>query len=182
MGVGRDSKEKVSYPFEKVSCIMFVMKPDDIKKQNEELLDKVSPDSLEVVYDKDRDIKVPLKVGLRKQVALSDLPVIWLFSLGNLSVKEYNDYLKSNEGKLSINEIAASDLLSRVLKNEKDSVNTYWRLNERMLATGKGLTPSVNINIKPNAVMSQLLNSIEGEIFKDSPENTLDSTPTDSVE
>ena len=74
-------------------------------------------------------------------------------------------YLKDNEGKLSINEIVASDLLAGVLKKDKLSLNTYWRLNERMLTSGKGIKNQVNINIKPNAVMTELLSSIEGEIF-----------------
>lgn len=148
---------------------MVVMEtPESIKQEQQELINTVTDNGsreLEVVYDKDRDLKVPLKVGLRKEVQLSDLPVMWLFALGNLSIKEYNDYLKDNEGKLSINEIAASDLLAGVLKKDSEALKTYWRLNERMLTSGKGVKNQVNINIKPNAVMSELLSSIEGEIF-----------------
>lgn len=143
-------------------------KPETIKQEQQDLIDTVTDNGsreVEVVYDKDRDLTVPLKVGLRKEVQLSDLPVMWLFVLGNLSIEEYNNYLKDNEGKLSINEIVASDLLAGVLKKDKLSLNTYWRLNERMLTSGKGIKNQVNINIKPNAVMTELLSSIEGEIF-----------------
>lgn len=143
-------------------------KPETIKQEQQDLIDTVTDNGsreVEVVYDKDRDLTVPLKVGLRKEVQLSDLPVMWLFALGNLSIEEYNNYLKDNEGKLSINEITASDLLAGVLKKDKLSLNTYWRLNERMLTSGKGIKNQVNINIKPNAVMTELLSSIEGEIF-----------------
>lgn len=143
------------------------MKPDDIKKEQQQLLDKVNnqPRDLEVVYDKDRDLKVPLRVGLRKDIQLSDLPVMWLFALGNLSVKEYNDYLKANEGKLSINEITASDLLAGVLRKDAEALKTYWKLNEKMLANRGVITNNIKINIKPNSAMSELLSSIEGEIF-----------------
>lgn len=143
-------------------------KPETIKQEQQDLIDTVTDNGsreVEVVYDKDRDLTVPLKVGLRKEVQLSDLPVMWLFALGNLSIEEYNNYLKDNEGKLSINEITASDLLAGVLKKDKLSLNTYWRLNERILTSGKGIKNQVNINIKPNAVMTELLSSIEGEIF-----------------
>lgn len=152
-------------------------KPETIKQEQQDLIDTVTDNGsreVEVVYDKDRDLTVPLKVGLRKEVQLSDLPVMWLFALGNLSIKEYNDYLKDNEGKLSINEIAASDLLAGVLKKDKVSLNTYWRLNERMLTSGKGIKNQVNINIKPNAVMTELLSSIEGEIFGVDGDNDTD--------
>lgn len=141
--------------------------PESIKEEQDSLLQTVSnqPRDVEVVYDKDRNITVPLKVGLRKEVALSDLPVMWLFALGNLTVKEYNDYLKANEGKLSINEITASDLLAGVLRKDSESLKTYWRLNEKMLNNRGSLVNNIKINIKPNAVMSELLSSIEGEIF-----------------
>lgn len=142
-------------------------KPESIKKEQDALVEAVSSSDREVqiVYDKDRDIQVPLKVGLRRDVQLSDLPVMWLFAFGNLSVKEYNEYIKENEGKLTINEMAASDLLAGVLKKDKASLKTYWRLNERMLTSGKGIQNNIKINIKPNAVMNELLSSIEGEIF-----------------
>lgn len=152
-------------------------KPESIKQEQQDLIDTVTDNGsreVEVVYDKDRDLTVPLKVGLRKEVQLSDLPVMWLFALGNLSIKEYNNYLKDNEGKLSINEIAASDLLSGVLRKDSESLKTYWRLNERMLTSGKGIKNQVNINIKPNAVMTELLSSIEGEIFGVDGDNDTD--------
>ena len=142
--------------------------PDAIKQEQQELIDNVSANGsrdIEIMYDQDRDIKVPLKVGLRKEVALSDLPVMWLFALGNLSVKEYNEYLKANADKLSINEMAASDLLAGVLRKDSESLKTYWRLNEKMLSNRGVTTNNIKINIKPNAVMSELLSSIEGEIF-----------------
>lgn len=142
------------------------MKPEDIKEQEQALLDAIPTDrQVEVVMDKDRNLTVPLKVGLRKDVQLSDLPVMWLFALGNLTVKEYNEYLKANEGKLSINEITASDLLAGVLRKDSDALKTYWRLNEKMLNNRGAIQNNIKINIKPNAVMSELLNSIEGEIF-----------------
>lgn len=141
--------------------------PESIKKEQQALTDSINSTGreIEVVYDKDRDLKVPLKVGLRKEVQLSDLPVMWLFALGNLTVKEYNDYLKENEGHLTINEIVASDILAGVLRKDSEALRTYWRLNERMLTSGKGIKNQVNINIKPDAVMNELLSSIEGEIF-----------------
>lgn len=148
------------------------MKPEDIKEQEQALLDAIPTDrQVEVVMDKDRNLTVPLKVGLRKDVQLSDLPVMWLFALGNLTVKEYNEYLKANEGKLSINEITASDLLAGVLRKDSDALKTYWRLNEKMLNNRGAIQNNIKINIKPNAVMSELLNSIEGEIFGVDSEN-----------
>lgn len=146
--------------------------PNSIKEEQQALYETVSDKDLEVIYDKDRDIKVPLKVGLRKDVQLSDLPGLWLFALGNLTVKEYNEYLKVNEGKLSINEIIASDLLAKVMKGDQASLKTYWGLNEKMLTSGKGIKNQVNINIKPNAMMNELLKSIEGEIFGVDESNT----------
>lgn len=142
-------------------------KPDDIKQQEQAIVDAISNTDreLEIVYDKDRNITVPLKVGLRKEVQLSDLPVMWLFALGNLTPSEYNEYLKANEGKLTINEIVASDMLAGVMRKDTSALQTYWRLNERVLTSGKGVKNQVNINIKPNAMMNELLSSIEGEIF-----------------
>lgn len=149
------------------------MKPNDIKEQQQELLDKVESldRKVEVVYDKDRDLKVPLKVGMRKNVQVSDLPVMWLFALGNLTIKEYNDYLKENEGRLTINEITASDILQKVMKGDQEAVKTYWKLNEKMLANRGVINNNIKIDIKPNAVMSQLLSSIEGEIFGEGVDN-----------
>lgn len=146
------------------------MTPNDIKEQQDELLQRVdkADRDIEVVYDKDRDLKVPLKVGLRKNVQLSDLPVMWLFALGNLTVSEYNEYMKENEGRLTINEVTASDLLAGVMRKDAEAVKTYWRLNEKMLNNRGAITNNIKIDIKPNAVMSQLLSSIEGEIFGES--------------
>lgn len=156
------------------------MKPDDIKREQDELLEKVEnlDREVEVVMDKDRELNVPLKVGLRKNVQLSDLPVMWLFALGNLTIEEYNKYLTENAGKLTINEITASDLLTGVMKKDEESLKTYWRLNERMMANKGMVTNNIKIDIKPNAVMTELLASIEDDIF--GVDNAIDAEYTDS--
>lgn len=152
------------------------MTPNDIKEEQrklqQEYLERTKDKDVDIILDRKRpEIKVPVKVAVRKNVQVSDLPAVWLFAFGNMSVEEYNQYLAENAGKLTINEMTASKVLEGVLRGDRDDKAIYWRLQERILSKPQAVSTGVSTrDLKPNAIMSKLLDEIEANVFKETKE------------
>lgn len=152
------------------------MTPNDIKEEQrkvqQEFIDRTKDRDISIVMDRKRpEIKVPVQVAIRKNVQVSDLPAVWLFAFGNMSIEEYNQYLKENAGALTINEMTASKVLEGVLRGDKEDKAIYWRLQEKILSKPQAVTTVANTrDLKPNAIMSKLLDEIEANVFKESKE------------
>lgn len=151
--------------------------PADIKQKQQERIDQwndmveQSVADVDLVIDKKRpEIKVPVKVAIDSKVSPSKLPAVMLFALGNLSLEEYNQYIKTNAASLTINEITASRLLNGVLRGDTGDKAIYWRLQERILAR-----PSSVQQLQPPAptqgsIMSEVMEEIEARVFKNAAE------------
>lgn len=152
------------------------MTPDDIKqlqkKAQQEYIERTKDKDVDIVLSNDRpSIKVPVQVAVRKDVQVSDLPAVWLFAFGNLTTEEYNNYLKQNSGELTINEITASRVLEGVLRGDREDKQIYWKLQERILSKPNAVSSKSSIaDLRPNAIMSKLLDEIESNVFKDTSE------------
>ena len=115
-----------------------------------EFLDKVhereraTGRELEVVADAERDMKLPLKVLYEQdKIDVGKLPIWYLQALGSMTIREYNEFVKSNSDKLNINEIAASDLLSGVIAKDAVAVARFWDLQKTLLKS-KNVIQQIN--------------------------------------
>lgn len=150
--------------------------PQSIKKEQEkvqdEFISKVDSNAdrpVELVMSSKRpSIKVPLQVAIRKEVQISDLPAVWLFAFGNLSVEEYNRYLTEHKEDLTINELTASRVLEGVLQGRTEDKQIYWRLQEKILSKPTSVNQRNGMaDVRPNAIMKSLLDEIEKNVFKE---------------
>lgn len=152
------------------------MTPQAIKEYEQqaqqEFIERTQGQDVDVVlHPKRPEIKVPIKVAVRKDVQISDLPAVWLFAFGNMTTEEYNKYLAENAGNLTINEITASKVLEGVMKDNREDKAIYWRLQEKILAKPSAVAGKQSItDLKPNAIMSKLLDEIEAKVFGEASE------------
>lgn len=154
------------------------LKPQDIKKLEsdiqQEYVERTVDKPVEVVLEGSRpSIKVPVQVAIRRDVQVSDLPAVWLFAFGNLTVEEYNNYLKEHAKDLTINEMTASKVLEGVLKGSTEDKQIYWRLQEKIISKPAAVANKTNLtDIRPNAIMSKLLDDIEKNVFENKTNET----------
>lgn len=152
------------------------MTPQSIKeverKAQQEFIERTTGKDVDIIMDRKRPgIKVPVQVAVRKEVQVSDLPAVWLFAFGNLTTEEYNKYIDENKKALTINEITASKVLEGVLRGDREDKQIYWRLQEKILSKPNAVGSKGSASdLRPNAIMSKLLDEIEANVFKDAKE------------
>lgn len=144
----------------------------DIKKREEN-----TGRELEVVVDKRPDIKLPVRVAYQQdKVDLGKLPLWYLQALGSMTMEEYNEFMTKYSKELTINELIASDFIAKVLNKDAVAVERFWRLQEKLLNKPQ-IIQQVNIGqVKPDAVMSDLLDAI-GEKLNIAPPGNSETTP-----
>ena len=122
---------------------------------------------LQVVADKDREIKLPLKVLYEQdKIDVGKLPIWYLQALGSMTIREYNDFVKSNSDKLNINEIAASDLLSGVLAKDATATARFWDLQKTLLKSKNVIQQINNINIGRDDAVKNIIDDISDRLFE----------------
>lgn len=135
---------------------------EKIKKREEETGRK-----LEVVDDSGRDIKLPLKVMYDpKSIQAARLPIWYLQAMGSMSITEYNRFVKSNYDQLNLNEIAASDLLTGVIKKDSTAVARFWDLQKTLLKSKNVIQQVNNITISRDDAVRNIINDISDGLFK----------------
>lgn len=132
---------------------------------------------LEVVADESRGIKMPLRVIYEQEkIDVGRMPIWYLQALGSMTIKEYNDFVKSNSDRLNINEIAASDLLSGVIKKDAVAVARFWDLQKTLLKSKNVIQQINNISITQDTAIKNLMDDIQEGLFtqpqKSSPKLT----------
>lgn len=121
--------------------------------------------SLQPITDTDRNIKLPLRVLYeQKKMDMGKLPLWYLQAIGSMTIQEYNNFLKENEGKLTMNEIAASDLMNGVIRKDPESVKRYWDIQSKLLKSPQ-VIQQVNNNITVNAPMRATLDAIASRVI-----------------
>lgn len=144
----------------------------DIKKREEE-----TNMELEVVVDKRPTVKLPVRVAYQQdKVDLGKLPLWYLQALGSMTMAEYNEFMKKYANELTINELIASDFIAKVLNKDASATERFWRLQEKLLNKPQ-VIQQVNLGqVKPDAVMSDLLDAI-GEKLNIAPPGNSESNP-----
>lgn len=149
--------------------------PTEYHDGMESLLHKIDQASertgkeLMVNIDKNRpDVKMPLRVLYQqKHLEFGKSPIWFLQSISSLSISEFNDFIKKYGGELTIAEQIACDLIAAVLRKDAVAVERYWRIQEKLL-NNRSIQQQVNVAIvKPNAIMSDLLNEIQKNLAID---------------
>lgn len=143
------------------------------KREEAEFVEKVKEREeitgrkLEVVADENRDVKLPLKVLYEQEkLDVGRMPIWYLQALGSMTIKEYNEFVKSNSDKLNINEIAASDLLQGVISHDAVAVARFWDLQKTLLKS-KNVIQQVNqINIGRDAAVKNIIDDIADGLFE----------------
>lgn len=123
---------------------------------------------LEVVADAERDIKLPLKVLYEQdKIDLGKLPVWYLQALGSMTMKEYNEFVKTHQTELNINEIIASDLLTGVLNKDATATARFWDIQKTLLKS-KNVIQQVNqFNFGRDDAVKNIMNDIEAGLFEE---------------
>lgn len=128
---------------------------------------------LEVVADADRDIKLPLRVLYEQnKIDVGRMPIWYLQALGSMTIKEYNEFVKSNSDQLNINEIAASDLLQGVIKKDAVAVARFWDLQKTLLKSKNVIQQINNISITQDTAVKNLMDDIEKGLFNKSEKSS----------
>ena len=99
---------------------------------------------------------------------MGKLPLWYLQAIGSMTIQEYNAFLKENEGKLTMNEIAASDLMNGVIRKDPESVKRYWDIQAKLLKSPQ-VIQQVNNNITVNAPMRATLDAIASRVINNPP-------------
>lgn len=142
-----------------------------VMKDIEEREDRIGRE-LEVVVDKRPTVKLPVRVAYQQdKVDLGKLPLWYLQALGSMTMAEYNEFMKKYSNELTINELIASDFIAKVLNKDATATERFWRLQEKLLNKPQ-IIQQINISqVKPDAVMSDLLDAIGEKLNMPSPGN-----------
>lgn len=122
---------------------------------------------LVVVPDEARgDMKMPLRVLYEQdKISVSKLPIWYMQALGSMTVKEYNDFVKSHANELNINEIIASDLLQKVLAKDEVATARFWDLQKALLKSKNVVQQINNITVQRDDTVRNLLDDISDGLF-----------------
>lgn len=121
---------------------------------------------LQVLVDEGRDVKLPLRVLYeQKKLDYGKSPLWFLQALGSMSLEELRQFLTENEGSLTANEIAASDLILGVVKKDSVSVDRFWRLQEKMLSNKSIQNQVNNVIISADSAVKNQLDAISSSLF-----------------
>ena len=144
------------------------------KKMMKKIKDREEETGMEVVVElADRPgVKLPVRVAYEQdKVDLGKLPLWYLQALGSMTMKEYNEFMKQYSDELTINELIASDFIAKVLNKDATATERFWRLQEKLLNKPQ-IIQQVNLaQVRPDAVMSDLLDAIGEKLYITPPEN-----------
>ena len=149
------------------------------KKMMEKIKQREEETGMEVVVEVPNrpEVRLPVRVAYEQdKVDLGKLPLWYLQALGSMTMKEYNEFMKQYSDELTINELIASDFIAKVLNKDATATERFWRLQEKLLNKPQ-IIQQVNLaQVKPDAVMSNLLDAIGEKLYITPPEN-LESNP-----
>lgn len=135
---------------------------DDISKREEE-----TGMELEVVIADRPDIKLPVRVAYQQEkIDLGKLPIWYLQAMGSMTMEEYNTFIKEHQKDLTLNELIASDFLAKVINKDASATERFWRLQEKLLTRQQIIHQVNTAQVKPDAVMSDLLDGIEKKLLR----------------
>lgn len=122
-------------------------------------------------------LELPARLAYEdSKVNVGRLPVWYLNALGSMNENELNNFIKTYNEDLSINEIIAINLLRGAKENHKDDVDRFWNIQMKML-NKTNVQMNFNMAQKPDAVVTTLLDDIANKIKNASEGNIID-TPT----
>lgn len=111
------------------------------------------------------NIELPLRVSYAEsKVKLSRLPVWFLNALGSLSISELDDFVARYKNELSVNERLAINLLNNAMAEDKDALNTFWQIQQKMLQK-TNVANQINIAVtNKDSSVSKMLDDIASKI------------------
>ena len=99
-----------------------------------------------------------------QKVNLGRLPIWFVNALGSMSERELEAFLDEYRDELSVNEVAALNLINGVREGNKDALGIFWNIQLKLL-NKTNVINQVNVSInKPDAVVSNLLDEIANKI------------------
>lgn len=115
-------------------------------------------------------VELPLRVAYTEsKVKLSRLPVWFLNALGSLSIDELYEFRDKYKDEISVNELAAINLLDGVLAKDKEAVATFWQIQQKMLQR-TNVANQINISVKgKDNTVSRMLDEISDKIMNATP-------------
>ena len=93
-----------------------------------------------------------------------------------MNKEELNDFIRTYNDDLSMNERIAINLLRGAEANRKEDVDRFWNLQMKML-NKTNVNMNFNMNNKPDAIVTSLLDDIADKIQNAADGNIVD-TPT----
>lgn len=122
-------------------------------------------------------LELPARLAYEdSKVNVGRLPVWYLNALGSMNEKELNDFIRTYNEDLSINEIIAINLLRGAKGGKKEDVDRFWNIQMKML-NKTNVQMNFNMAQKPDAVVTNLLDDIANKI-KNASEGNIVDTPT----
>ena len=122
-------------------------------------------------------LELPARLAYEdSKVNVGRLPVWYLNALGSMNEKELNDFIRTYNDDLSMNERIAINLLRGAEANRKEDVDRFWNLQMKML-NKTNVNMNFNMNNKPDAIVTSLLDDIADKIQNAADGNIVD-TPT----
>ena len=153
-------------------------------EQDEVLAQEIAQKESGVVVRPETDVKdengnrleLPLRIAYEDQkVSLGRLPIWYLNALGSMNENELDDFIRTYNAELSMNEVIAINLLRDAKKGKKEAMNMFWNIQMKLL-NKTNVVNQVNVTVqKPDAVVSSLLDEIANRI---SPAGNFTDTPT----
>lgn len=122
-------------------------------------------------------IELPARLAFEdSKVNMGRLPVWYLNALGSMNEKELNDFIRTYNEELSMNEKIAINLLRGAEGGKKEDVDRFWNIQMKML-NKTNVNMNFNMNQKPDAVVTTLLDDIADKI-RNAGEGNIVDTPT----
>lgn len=122
-------------------------------------------------------LELPARLAYEdSKVNVGRLPVWYLNALGSMNEKELNDFIRTYNEDLSINEVIAINLLRGAKQGKKEDVDRFWNIQMKML-NKTNVQMNFNMAQKPDAVVTNLLDDIANKI-KNASEGNIVDTPT----
>lgn len=122
-------------------------------------------------------LELPARLAYEdSKVNVGRLPVWYLNALGSMNENELNDFIRTYNEDLSINEIIAINLLRGAKGGKKEDVDRFWNIQMKML-NKTNVQMNFNMAQKPDAVVTNLLDDIANKI-KNASEGNIVDTPT----
>ena len=111
------------------------------------------------------ELEITAKTAFEEsKVNLGRLPIWYLNALGSMTEDELEDFERDYNGKLSLNEIIALNLLKGARRGENRDVDRFWNIQQKLL--GKtNVVNQINVSVqKPDSVVTELLDNITQKI------------------